>query len=812
MKQLKNVTTSNYKLAKLRNRRNFLILCRKQDVMPSHITNGSRNVENLTTTAIGHTLHQVTTFNKRLRKQILNLEIKVTHDSIKKLEKQLKFTKNLIVNTLPYNIITDFFRKQSINYNKTFYKIQNNNKRKFTNLRHSQKVEITTQDNWIKNLTDIEIPRDISNFLALGPKFSLEPNINNINIPKLLSDVDQVINHIPNELKNITLNITTNVITNFVHNLQHNSKHNDSQYNKCKLFLKNHPELLVIQSDKMNVTTIMKKQQYEDLSLEILQDSDYYTVLPRDPSSTIQNKSNSLISSLEKNNILTKDESKSYRQYNSTVNKFYGLPKVHKPTLTLRPIISGVSSPNRGVAQLVTNILTVSYNQDNNFFIKDSFQFCDFINEFQLPVNYVLVSLDVKALFNNISINLVSKSIEKHWPDIQSHCKLTKNKLIQLIEFLFDSTVFSFSDNIYKQILGMPMGSPVSPILAQYVMDDLIEDCLNKLNFHVPFLKKYVDDLILSIPQNGKDQLMLVFNNYDPTLQFTIEEEDCNNSVPFLDTRLIRRNDNTIITTWYTKPGASNRFIHYKSYHQQKQKINLVTAMKNRVIRTSHTSLASQNLRLLHQRFINCGYPTRLLNKLIFSRPNINNVHTVQTPTPVNENIRTFYFSLPYNEQLSIKFQKIFSKFRDIKLAFRNVLNIRSLFSKLKDKDDKLHSSNVIYSINCKDCNKNYIGQTSRCLKDRITSHKSDIRCNKQTCTLAKHVLDTNHIMDYDNVQILEKENNLHKRLFLEMSHIFKDANTINSRKDIEGLSIMYTYLLQFDPKTSTDGSFDNTL
>lgn len=277
-------------------------------------------------------------------------------------------------------------------------------------------------------------------------------------------------------------------------------------------------------------------------------------------------------------------------------------------------------------------------------------------------------------------------------------------------------------------------------------------------------------------------------------MKFTIEEEDEDHSVPFLDTRLIRRDNNTIITSWYTKPGASGRFLHYQSYHQQRQKINLVLGMKNRVIQTSHTSLRTQNLKKLFTLFINSGYPSKLLHKLIFGRTALNNITDNENNTPNNVTIK--YFSLPYIENLAFKFKRIFSNYDNVKLAYRNKLTIGNLFSKLKDKDNLLDMSDVVYCIPCGQCEKEYIGQTGRRLKDRITSHKSDIRNNKQSCTLAIHATGHNHNIAYENVRILDRERNTHKRNFLEMTNIFSSHNTLNSKKDIEGLSIIYTYLL----------------
>ena len=49
------------------------------------------------------------------------------------------------------------------------------------------------------------------------------------------------------------------------------------------------------------------------------------------------------------------------------------------------------------------------------------------------------------------------------------------------IRFLYDNTYFTFNNNVYKQIYGTPMGSPISPFFADIVMDDLEKTCLQTL-------------------------------------------------------------------------------------------------------------------------------------------------------------------------------------------------------------------------------------------------------------------------------------------------------------------------------------------
>lgn len=111
-----------------------------------------------------------------------------------------------------------------------------------------------------------------------------------------------------------------------------------------------------------------------------------------------------------------------------------------------------------------------------------------------------------------------------------------------------------------------------------------------------------------------------------------------------------------------------------------------------------------------------------------------------------------------------------------------------------------------------------YIGQSSRTLHSRITSHRSDNNnINKQqSSALAIHVNSTKHNVDYENTKILATEPIASKRLFLEMFYIQKQPNAMNKRSDISSLSNIYTYLIKNnftvvvpDSSGSTDVSSD---
>jgi len=77
-----------------------------------------------------------------------------------------------------------------------------------------------------------------------------------------------------------------------------------------------------------------------------------------------------------------------------------------------------------------------------------------------------------------------------------------------------------FNNKIYQQIsFDIPMRSPLSPIIAE--LRDLEEKVLNSINLN-SIIYRYVDHIIMSVPSNRVDDILITFNNFHDRLQFTI--------------------------------------------------------------------------------------------------------------------------------------------------------------------------------------------------------------------------------------------------------------------------------------------------
>ena len=442
------------------------------------------------------------------------------------------------------------------------------------------------------------------------------------------------------------------------------------------------------------------------------------------------------------------------------------------------------------LAKFFSQILTTSFKHETTYNINDSFDFVEKVKDLSLPDKYIFLSLDAVSLFTTIPTKLVIDIINEKWNLISVNCNLDKNHFVEGIKLIFENVYFSFQNVIYLQIFGTPMGSPLSPIIAQICLDYLFNKTIPKLPYKVPFIYKYVDDIITSIPENEKENILKFFNEFNEYIQFTIEVE-VNKSIAFLDTIITRNDTNRVIINWYTKPTYSGRYINFNSDHSYQHKVNTILAIKNRVVKISDETFLEENLNKIKDTFKKNSYPTSIINKIC----NLNNETRINN---VNENI--IYKKLTYIPNLSNSIKKILLEYStDLNIAFTYKHKLKSLFTKLKDSDKVEYSSNIIYSIPCKNCNQKYIGMTSQWLKSRVAIHKSDYKLKLPRCALSQHGMSNLHIFDfnYDKIQVLDREQNLVKRKFLEMCHIQKNLNTVcNFKNDTENLNAIYGNLI----------------
>lgn len=95
-------------------------------------------------------------------------------------------------------------------------------------------------------------------------------------------------------------------------------------------------------------------------------------------------------------------------------------------------------------------------------------------------------------------------------------------------------------------------------------------------------------------------------------------------------------------------------------------------------------------------------------------------------------------------------------------------------------------------------------------LEKRVSNHQYYIRIkdNKHSA-LCDHVINTEHVVNWEDVEVLHRESNQKNRDVMEMIYIKTTPNTINKQIECKYLSNTYNHILQLVPSTQMTSDSD---
>ncbi|XP_030758536.1 uncharacterized protein LOC115884178 [Sitophilus oryzae] len=157
--------------------------------------------------------------------------------------------------------------------------------------------------------------------------------------------------------------------------------------------------------------------------------------------------------------------------------------------------------------------------------------------------------------------------------------------IAELFRVCLTGSYFSWNSNYYEQTEGVTMGSPISPIIANFFMERFEEKALESSVLKPAVWFRYVDDTFV-VWKHGRDSLddfLHHLNTQSPSIKFTMETE-VNNQLAFLDV-LVKRNGDHLDHTVYRKPTHRDRYLHNLSNHHPSQKQGIFGTLANRARR-----------------------------------------------------------------------------------------------------------------------------------------------------------------------------------------------------------------------------------
>lgn len=784
----------------------FLIRCRKAGIIPNFIRNKTKHIHDIFNTKeeIPDKIYKtLNTHINNFHNKILNLAIRYKHEIRKQNSKNIKEIETILQQRMTIEDYSKFYEMEKKSDGKIKNNIREKHKKKFNSLIDHQKRELNIRynDNWFVNKTQTTIPEDIQWLLSHGKKFALPYKKEEFPLLKYIADGEECIKTLNDrEVQENARNKFTGILMNYnnKHSLSNREKYTVRTVERTQQFLKTNKNVIILSADKGNVTVAMDKKEYETKMEDIINDIMSYRRLGKDPTNTLQKKNNELVDELYSIRAINETEKRKMKTDTAIAPRIYGLPKIHKENYPLRPICSSINAPSSHLCKYVTNILK-KITEDSKYNIKNSGQFKEKLNNITIENDEIMVSFDVVSLFPNIPVDLALKIIEEKWTTISNFTTIPKNLFMKILKFcIFDNRYFQYKDKYYQQKKGLPMGSSASPIVADIIMEELLDRCLEHCDIRPKVLTKYVDDLFGIVKSCAINDILTKFNSFNSNIKFTLEIEE-DNKLSYLDTLLVR-NKNSIQINWYQKPTASGRLVNFYSKHPRKMIHNTAFNFIKRVLTISDPEFHAQNIKKIENVLRQNSFPKKTIKDLI-KKVNKPNATTKEKPTH-------FYKSVTYVPNLSERFTN--SKFIDrnlYKIAPKTNNTLQRLFTNLKSKINNAEKSNIIYQIKCNGnnstkCNKMYIGTTKNKLKTRLAGHKSDIKLRhqktNQRTALTTHCAEENHHPDFDKVSVLHCESNYNKRLTLEMLHILNTTTNkrMNYKTDIENCAQSYRFLI----------------
>ncbi|XP_067639481.1 uncharacterized protein [Eurosta solidaginis] len=699
-----------------------------------------------------------------------------------------------------------FFDNENVLLDKLTNNIKKTQTNKYEKLRQKEmeKLNIRVVPQWFRNLTQIEIPHKIQWLLSLGPKYALASDNEKFPLFKFIADGENIIQTVKDrDMQEIARNNFTTLIQ------DHLKKKTTSFRDKficqtledTKRFLKQNKQLIILNADKGNVTVVMDKKEYDSKIQTVVNDISTYRVLKRDPTNKLQQKNNELVQRMFNNGNIDAQEKKFLLCKNANTPRIYGLPKIHKENIPVRPICSSIDSPSYNLCKYVVKILE-KVTMSSKYNVKDSTEFKNKVGGTYIYDDECLVSFDVVSLFPSIPVDVALEIISSKWDEIKEYTTLTRELFLTIVKFCIkENRYFKYNEKIYEQRTGMPMGSPASPVIADIVMEELLTRFEMEAKCKPRLLTKYVDDLFAIVKTDEVENMLKELNSYNKNIRFTVEVEK-DGQLPYLDT-LINTHNNKIYFDWYKKPTASGRLINYNSNHERKTILNTAKNFISRVLTISDRIYHGKNIAIIKKTLEENEFPSNLINKLIrnFKIRTSNDEATRETKSKI-------YKSIVYVPGISerIKTSQLYDK-EKITLAFTYNNTLRQVYSNTKDRISKDEKSNIIYKIPCNGdgshlCDKVYVGTTKLKLKTRISGHKSNIKlrniASDNKTALTAHCKDTGHYPDFKNVSILDIEKHYNKRFTLEMLHIMSTPNDkrMNFKSDTDQCAYAYRHLL----------------
>lgn len=461
-----------------------------------------------------------------------------------------------------------------------------------------------------------------------------------------------------------------------------------------------------------------------------------------------------------------------------------------------RPILSDVNSESYRLSKYIDYFLK-PLATTHEAYIKDTYDFVDKIRDSEINKSDLLVTGDVTALYTNMTIDRMLQTVRDIFNDFPDP-RRPDEELLNLLEITLTRNDFAFGEQTFLQVCGAAMGKPYSPSLADVYLKKFDRAAKYGFHIKPKIYWRYLDDVYLIWPGTAQElkQYQDFLNSIIPGITVNLVAK--HNIIEFLDTRTYKyitpQNKCLLKTKIFFKHTDTHQLLHKQSYHPKHTFKGLLKSQFIRFKRICSFKIEyDEACNILKDVLLKRGYSSRLFRSIksqVWQDPNSTKRRNLSDTNASDLKllpIITFYDDV--SSTLNRKWKTIIAentsltqRFRTIsaykihknlsnhltrsaltpthptvpttrtRVGSRRCTNTKCKACNYIVESSTFHSThnhrqftlknsftckstNIIYLITCKKCNKQYVGETGRSLAQRITDHISYIKLHKDNPT-----------------------------------------------------------------------------
>ena len=606
----------------------------------------------------------------------------------------------------------------------------------------------------VVNLTKYQLTKNQISVLAKGGNFAVTPN--SVPLEDIISSIEAAITSLPDSVAEEIRTESSRILKKAKSpkcNISYSEKKAIKELNAMN-------NILILPADKGSATVVMEMEDYKQKIRDILEPNNFKK-LQRDPTSRIIRQINNLV----KVSSVPQGVQKSICMTEAVPPRLYGLPKIHKTDVPLRPIVSAIGSATYHIAKYLASLLQPHIGKSDTH-VKDSTHFLQKIGDLHLEPEDQLISLDVVSLFTRVPIEDSIKYISE----------LFEEDITKLFQACLTTNYFLWDGEFYEQVDGVAMGSPLSPVVANFFMERFENHVLDTAPFKPKVWYRYVDDtfVVWSHGDEELDRFLQYINKQNKNIQFTLEKES-QGKLPFLDVLVIRKG-HQLEHTVYRKPTHTDRYLNKYSNHHPCQKRGIIKMLTDRARAICLPKYLSEELHHLQTALQKNDYTKQEIKRAAQPSKKKN-----QEPTEsIAASKKAF---LQYIPKVTDRIGRLLKK-HNIRTIFKPTRKIQNCLRSAKDHRDQKTTGGV-YRIPC-NCGQVYIGTTKRSINTRIQEHERHCRLGQGgKSAVAEHaLLNEDHRIMFEKTQVLDNTTHYHTRLHREAIEIHKHSSSTFNRKE----------------------------